>query len=109
MADSEIDAVRKILTSHPRPADLAERRQRLDALGARYSLPDDVCVEGVDANGVRAEWTTTPVADRSRVILYLHGGGYISGSIDSHRQLIGQDGRGAQLTHLALGYRLGPE
>jgi hypothetical protein len=39
------------------------------------SLPEDVRVEGVDANGVAAEWTTTPLADPSRVILFLHGGG----------------------------------
>src|SRR5262245_34743368 len=109
MADPEIEAVRQILASHPRPATLAERRRRLDALGARYSLPDDVRVEAVDANGVAAEWTTTPLADPSRVILYLHGGGYISGSLDSHRHLIAQAGREAQARTLSLGYRLAPE
>ena len=109
MADPEIDVVRKILASHPRPTDLAERRKRLDALGAQYSLPEDVRVEGVDANGVSAEWTTTPVADPSRVILFLHGGGYISGSLDSHRHMIAQAGREAQARTLSLGYRLAPE
>jgi monoterpene epsilon-lactone hydrolase len=57
MADPEIDVVRKILASHPRPTNLAERRKRLDALGAQYSLPEDVRVEGVDAHGVAAEVT----------------------------------------------------
>lgn len=109
MADPEIDVVRKILASHPRPTNLAERRKRLDALGAQYSLPEDVRVEGVDANGVAAEWTTTPSADQSRVILFLHGGGYISGSLDSHRHMIAQAGREAQARTLSLGYRLAPE
>jgi epsilon-lactone hydrolase len=109
MADPEIDVVRKILASHPRPTNLAERRKRLDALGAQYSLPEDVRVEGVDANGVAAEWTKTPVADPSRVILFLHGGGYISGSLDSHRHMIAQAGREAQARTLSLGYRLAPE
>jgi epsilon-lactone hydrolase len=109
MADPEIDVVRKILASHPRPTNLAERRKRLDALGAQYSLPEDVRVEGVDANGVAAEWTRTPVADPSRVILFLHGGGYISGSLDSHRHMIAQAGREAQARTLSLGYRLAPE
>jgi len=109
MADPEIDVIREILASHPRPATLAERRQRLDALGARYSLPDDVRVERVDANGVAAEWTTTPAADPSRVIVYFHGGGYISGSLDSHRHVIAQAGREAQARTLSLGYRLAPE
>jgi epsilon-lactone hydrolase len=109
MADPEIDVVRKILASHPRPTNLAERRKRLDALGAQYSLPEDVRVDGVDANGVVAEWTTTPVADPSRAILFLHGGGYISGSLDSHRHMIAQAGREAQARTLSLGYRLAPE
>jgi epsilon-lactone hydrolase len=109
MADPEIDVVRTILASHPRPTNLAERRQRLNALGAQYSLPEDVRVEGVDANGVAAEWTTTPVADPSRAILFLHGGGYISGSLDSHRHMIAQAGREAQARTLSLGYRLAPE
>src|SRR5262245_64153108 len=90
MADPEIDVVRKILASHPRPTNLAERRKRLDAISAQYSLPEDVRVEGMDANGVAAEWTTTPVADSSRVILFLQGGGYITGSLDSHRHRIEQ-------------------
>jgi len=109
MADPEIDVVRQVLASHPRPTNLAERRKRLDALGAQYSLPEDVRVEGVDANAVAAEWTTTPVADPSRVILFLHGGGYISGSLDSHRHMIAQAGREAQARTLSLGYRLAPE
>jgi epsilon-lactone hydrolase len=109
MADPEIDVVRKILASQPRPTNLAERRKRLDALGAQYSLPEDVRVEGVDANGIAAEWTATPVADPSRVILFLHGGGYISGSLDSHRHMIAQAGREAQARTLSLCYRLAPE
>jgi epsilon-lactone hydrolase len=109
MADHEIDAVREALASHPRPANLAERRKRLDALGGQYSLAEDVRVEPVDAGGVAAEWTTTPVADPSRVIIFLHGGGYISGSLDSHRHMIAQAGREARARTLSLGYRLAPE
>jgi len=88
MADAEINVIRGLLAAHPRPASLDERRKRLDALGAQYPLPPDVRVEPVDANGVAAEWTTTPEADPTRAILFLHGGGYISGSIDSHRHMI---------------------
>jgi epsilon-lactone hydrolase len=109
MADAEIDVIRRLLASHPRPTDLSERRKRLDALGAQYPLPADVRVEPVNASGVVAEWTATPEADPSRVVLFLHGGGYISGSIDSHRHMIAQAGREARARTLALGYRLAPE
>jgi acetyl esterase/lipase len=98
-----------MLLASPRPATLAERRQRLDGLGTRYAVPPDVRVEPADANGVPAEWTITPTADPSRVILFLHGGGYMSGSIASHRHMIAQAGREAGARTLALGYRLAPE
>ena len=109
MADAEIDVIRGLLAAHPRPTDLSERRQRLDALGAQYSLPGDVSVEPVDANGVPAGWTMTPEADPAHVIMFLHGGGYISGSIKSHRHMVAQAGREARARTLALDYRLAPK
>ncbi len=107
--DTELAAIRAMLAAGPRPSDLPGRRQRLDDLTARYDMPEDVVVEPVDANGVKAEWTTTPAADPARVIMFLHGGGYVSGSIKSHRHMIAQAGREAGARTLALGYRLAPE
>jgi epsilon-lactone hydrolase len=109
MVNAEIAAIREMLAASPRPAGLSDRRKRLDALGSEYIVPVDVVVEPVDADGVPAEWTTTPAADPARVILFLHGGGYVSGSITSHRHMIAQAGREAEARTLALGYRLAPE
>jgi acetyl esterase/lipase len=74
LPDNEIDAIRAMLTARPRPAGLAERRQRLDELGTQYTVPDDVRVTLVEANSVAAEWTLSPQTDPARVILFLHGG-----------------------------------
>ena len=60
-------------------------------------------------NGVRAEWTSTPGAASDAAILYLHGGGYVIGSLDSHRHLVAEAGRAAGCWALALDYRLAPE
>jgi epsilon-lactone hydrolase len=109
MANTEIEAVRPMLGARPRPAGVGERRQRLDALGMQYPVPEDVRIEPVQANGVAAEWTSTPGADPGRVILFLHGGGYIAGSLNSHRHLVAQAGREARARTLALDYRLAPE
>jgi epsilon-lactone hydrolase len=105
----EIEAIRGALKATPRPVGLVERRARLDALGARYTLPVDVRTEEADANGVPVEWTATPSADADRVIMFLHGGAYISGSIASHRHVMAELGRHAGARTLALGYRLAPE
>jgi monoterpene epsilon-lactone hydrolase len=109
VAPSDIDVIRIRLAAHPRPADLTERRARVDALAADYALPPDVRVEPIDAHGVPAEWTSTPAANGERVILFLHGGGYVSGSLKSHRHMVAQAGREALASTLALGYRLAPE
>jgi len=109
MPDAEIEVIRQMLSANPRPAELSERRKRLDALGGEYPLPADVRVEAADANGVAAEWTVTPEANPANVILYLHGGGYTTGSLKSHRHMVAQAGREARGRTLALDYRLAPE
>jgi acetyl esterase/lipase len=63
----------------------------------------------VTANGVRAEWTSTPQDSRDAALLYVHGGGYVIGSLDSHRHLVSEAGRAAKAWALALDYRLAPE
>ena len=109
MAETEIDAIRAILAASPRPAALADRRERLDAVFGQFPLAEGARAETVDAGGVPAEWTVTPSADPSRVILYIHGGGYVSGSIASHRSMVSELGRVAGARTLALDYRLAPE
>ena len=80
-----------------------------DARGLAFGLPGDVTVEPVTANGVKAEWTSTPAADPSSAILYLHGGGYAICSLDSHRHLVAEIGRASGARTLAVDYRLAPE
>src|SRR6516162_5864680 len=109
MPDADIAAIRTILTSRPRPSGAAERRQRLDDFGRALGIPEHVELEPIEIGGVPAEWSTTPEADPARVVLYLHGGGYMAGSICSHRYLAIEIGRAAQARALALGYRLAPE
>src|SRR5260370_29978021 len=95
MAQSEIDAIRGLLSSKPRPAGWPERRKRLDDVGSVWSVADDVKVATVDVNGLPGEWSIVPGSDLSRVLMFFHGGGYCSGSIVSHRRLVTEAGGGA--------------
>ena len=108
-SNPEMDIIRAELTASPRPSGFPERRARLDALGGRYEMPAGVRVEPVNASGVSAEWTVSPKADHCRVLMFLHGGGYVSGSLKSHRHLVAELGRLTQARTLALDYRLAPE
>jgi monoterpene epsilon-lactone hydrolase len=109
MAESEIEAIRALLGSKPRPVEWPERRNRLDEVGSVWPVADDVKVTSVDVNGVPGEWSIVPGSDSSRVLMFFHGGGYCSGSIVSHRRLITEAGRAAGIRTLAIGYRLAPE
>ena len=109
MNQIEIDAIRKLLTSQPRPVGWAERRQRLDEVGSVWPVAGDVKLTAVDAGGVPGEWSIVPGSDASRVLLFFHGGGYCSGSIRSHRRMVSEAGRAARISTLAVGYRLAPE
>ena len=109
MAQSEIDSLRALLTSKPRPIGWAERRQRLDAIGSVWPVADDVKLEPVDINGLRGEWSIVPGSDPSRVLMFFHGGGYCSGSLVSHRRMVTEAGRAAGMRTLAVAYRLAPE
>jgi acetyl esterase/lipase len=47
--------------------------------------------------------------DPDKVILYLHGGGYVIGSPHTHRNLAGKIAKGASINCLVIDYRKAPE
>jgi epsilon-lactone hydrolase len=109
MSDTEIGALKQKLAGRERSEDYRQRRKDMDALFSQYGIARDLTVEPVTANGVRAEWTSTARDDRDAALLYVHGGGYVIGSLDSHRHLVSEAGRAAKIWALALDYRLAPE
>jgi epsilon-lactone hydrolase len=86
-----------------------EMRPVLERLFKDFPSAGQAKCEPVSAGGVKAEWITAPNAAADRAILYLHGGGYIMGSINTHRELIARLSKAAQARVLALDYRLAPE
>ncbi len=109
MADPQIVALRALLAQRPRPPAIADRRLSFDAFAKVFVTADDITVEKVSANGVPAEWTSAPGADVRRAVLYVHGGGYVIGSLDSHRHVASEIARDLGARTLALHYRLAPE
>lgn len=109
MSESEIDAVRALLGSKPRPIGWQERRHRIEEVGSVWPIASDISCEEVNIGGLPAEWSIAPGSNPSCVLLYFHGGGYCSGSILSHRRLVTEAGRAAKARTLAIEYRLAPE
>ncbi len=105
----EIAAIRALLGAKPRPVGWAERRQRIEEVGAAWPVAADIRLDPFRIGAFDAEWSLAPGSDPDRVLLFFHGGGYCSGSIVSHRRLVTEAGRAAGMRTLAIGYRLAPE
>jgi acetyl esterase/lipase len=110
MAEREIDAIRALLGSKPRPVGWSERRERLDEVGSTWPVAPDVRCEAVDCDGAAGEWSIVPGSEPSRVLLYFHGGGYCSGSIRRATAALVTGGPAARpgTRTLAIDYRLAP-
>jgi monoterpene epsilon-lactone hydrolase len=112
MANQQIENIRILLQTNPviRPdAPLAEMRKGLDAMGGAVPGLPGITATAVDAGGVAAEWIEPAERDAGRVLLYLHGGGYVLGSVQSHRPMIERLAVACRARVLALNYRLAPE
>jgi acetyl esterase/lipase len=103
----EIDKLIAFIRANPFPEDLEASRDAIDSLGT--PVASDITVENLSVNGVPCQMLTPAEADESRVILYLHGGGYAFGSFVSYAGLASEIGRAAGSCVLLVGYRLAPE
>jgi acetyl esterase/lipase len=90
-----------------------DRRAAFETLMAQFAVPNGVTIRTVDANGVPGKWISPdnsgPAAHARGVILYLHGGGFYSGSSDSHRVLAATLAKNADADVLLVDYRRIPE
>ncbi len=90
------------------PPSLEDRRMGANMMGAGFEDLDNISTETVDADGVPAEWVSAPDAGNGHV-LYLHGGGYVTGSVISHRGMAANLSRTSGCRVLTIDYRLAPE
>ena len=87
----------------------AQARADFEALLANVPVSPDLKIEAASAGGVPGLWIDAPEARQDRVMLYLHGGGYVAGSANGYRSLVGELGRATKARALAIDYRLAPE
>jgi epsilon-lactone hydrolase len=105
--DHVISLIRTRATT-PRKS-LEEDRISYETMLSSMTLDDDISTERVGAGGVPAEWISAPGANPAVVMLYLHGGGYVLGSMRTHRVMLGHLARASGCKVLGLDYRLAPE
>jgi acetyl esterase/lipase len=111
MTIAQLDSLVSLLRSRPAPAVpiVAEMRARFEKTAEFLGGAPDAKCEKVDAGGVPAEWVAAPGYDPERAILYLHGGGYVIGSLATHRRLAYDIAAACGARVLLIDYRLAPE
>jgi monoterpene epsilon-lactone hydrolase len=101
-----IKAVHSVVESD----DIEKQRQSQDYIGTLFSANKEVNYESVIIDGIEAEWVS---ANRKRlkkhVILYCHGGGYITGSMKYARTLTAKLAVTTSIDVLCFDYGLAPE
>jgi epsilon-lactone hydrolase len=111
MASPQLDAIIQMIRSRPREErlDIPTARAGFEMLAQMFPVAADIKREPASANGVPGEWITAPNSTDATTILYLHGGGYTIGSINTHADMVSRICRASGARAFSLNYRLAPE
>ena len=90
--------------------DIMFARRGFERVSGRFNKPQSGFKHHPFTIGdLKVEWIEPEGANEKKVLLYFHGGGYATGSINTHRALVSQIVKGAGIKALMLDYRLAPE
>lgn len=118
MSSEQLSVVNEHLRTLAARTSAAGRGQGLAAMRRmteQYGVVDSACgrlhttVIPTEVAGVPAEWHVPAGADTGLRLLYLHGGGWMAGSLSSHRAMVSTLTAAVGGVGLALDYRLAPE
>ena len=111
MSKQEMDAVIQLLAANQAEGDptVEEQRAGMEALAGSFPLPEGAQQRAETIAGVPCEWQSVDGAKDDAVLLYFHGGGYVIGSVNTHRGLVTGFSGASGITGLSVDYRLAPE
>jgi len=111
LASEALQTVIDMLRAAPIGAgsDPLELRAGMAAATASAPPPENASIQPIRIGDVPAEWTDADGVADDAAIVYLHGGGYIMGNLDSHRNLVANLSRAAGIRALSIDYSLAPE
>ena len=100
-----------LLRARPLPRDLTipSRRAAFAKLADLFPLPSDIAVTLGTLGGRPVAWLVPPECEPGRVVLHVHGGAYVVGAYETHRELAARIGRASRARVALLEYRLAPE
>jgi monoterpene epsilon-lactone hydrolase len=107
---------RHLLRGEPRKpvfdfdTSIEDFRARCEKSAGKYAkIPDGIEIKEENMNSINSEWIIPEGANTNHVILYVHGGGYVSGSCNDHRGFVSKFAKNCGTACLQFEYRLAPE
>lgn len=91
------------------PPSLDEQRSSFEAFHGAVPLPEGCEVTPIVSGSVRGELIVPRHADRTKALVYHHGGGFTFGSALSHRHMVARFAEAAGVVAFNMDYRLSPE
>jgi monoterpene epsilon-lactone hydrolase len=106
-----LSSILKHLKSMPTFDEIGIKRYRtlLEVSARAFKLDKDIKFQPVNINGIKGERIIPEDVSSNKTILFLHGGGFVAGSIDSHRDLCSRIAKASNTEVLIINYRLAPE
>jgi epsilon-lactone hydrolase len=102
-------AIRNRIHARTGRLDVPKERAGVELMARMFRPLGRITCDPVSANGVPAEWICPPGRETRGVVLHLHGGSFVSGSIASHRTLAGNVALASGSRVLLVDYGLAPE
>lgn len=91
-------------------SDTQQMRDEFEAGAAKMgNIPGTIEVTPLEIDGIYAEWICPVGVNKQKVILFTHGGGYISGNCKDHRMHVSKIVQQSGVPALLYDYRLAPE
>ena len=100
---------RKLVKSFGGDPDIPRLREIFEGVAARARSATGIRIKYVDVADVECDWLVPSGCQDAPVLLYLHGGAYVSGSSRTHRAMVSHIATAAGMRALLPNYRLAPE
>lgn len=101
-----VAAIYRTWLAGPGEGDPIHDQRQWDVL---TSEPGGVDYQEAEFAGSTAWWVTPHGSDRDRVLFCVHGGGFVSGSVHTHRRMFAHLAKAAGVCALVVGYPLLPQ
>ena len=107
--DTAMQMFRSLTEKFETLADVEDFRAAYEEFTSQFQPEEGTTYERVGAGGVPADWAVAPGAADDPVMIWLHGGGYMIGSMRTHRPTLSRLSKASGGRVLGLDYRLAPE